>query len=70
MNTQETKCLNCGVTLTSVSGERLQSAHFDSSLPSKSQTCTSDLLADSTHTVIWARCECCWLTALDIKKRK
>lgn len=54
----ETLCLNCGKVLTSEKGKRLESAHFDSSLPPR----------PLEKYVTWARCEGCYEAAIDSQK--
>jgi hypothetical protein len=49
----ETLCLNCGEVLTSASGERWESAYFDSSLPTRGLE----------PAITWARCEVCYKLA-------
>jgi len=48
-----TRCLNCGKVLTTEKGERVESAHFDTSLPAR----------PLEPTTTWARCERCYEAA-------
>jgi len=60
-----TQCVNCGRTLTSYEGKRLESANFDSNLPCFPPTDNKRLGTSIT----WARCDRCyeaaWPTVLD-----
>jgi len=57
----ETKCLNCGRTLTTERGRRVRSASFDSALPT---TWSQD------NTTVWARCDECIATARHVLRKK
>ena len=53
-----TRCLNCGAILTDADGNRLQSANFDSDLPTHLVPWGGPL-----RHVTWARCDVCYNAA-------
>lgn len=56
---QTTRCLNCGRILTDENGDRLESANFDSSLPS------FPIYGGGLYqNVVWARCDSCHFMAI------
>lgn len=55
-----TRCLNCGKTLTTKKGKRVEGAHFDTSLPAR----------PPEPTVTWARCEACYEAATNVNHKE
>lgn len=58
----ETRCVNCGLVLTSQAGVRLHSANFDSTLPNPN--------GPRDAAITWARCSPCYSVALQQQKQK
>jgi len=59
-----TKCLNCGMTLTTADGVRKEEANFSSDLPHKTETVEHDMFI-----ITWARCNTCYEVAQRNKQR-